>query len=208
MLAIHLTKVTAICWGSGCGGLSTDAGRIRDSVCDRGRLPAVSRRPALASRVPLSRLWRLDGLVRRAPLGMQGLRPADVGDRRDDFPRYPHAVDHLVPSDVVGDGDQDGHQRVGSATYLGSRELSDRLGLAPQTPPRHGSTWAQSLVRPAWNRRSLDRRAGRRARTVHQEESLDYCGGRGGRPRYGARSACIASPMPPRRRCRRLSTRS
>ena len=57
MLGIHLTQVTPRCSVGPGGGLPARPTRIRVSLCERGGLPRLSVRLALARGFPLSKVW-------------------------------------------------------------------------------------------------------------------------------------------------------
>ena len=63
----------------------------------------------------------------------------------------------LVPSGVLGDQPEERGQHHGVAARAGLEELQGSLGLAAQTPWRHGATWPGSaagsvskLMKPTW----------------------------------------------------------
>ena len=56
-LGIHLTQVTPRCSVGPGGGLPARPTRIRVSLCERGGLPRLSVRLALARGFPLSKVW-------------------------------------------------------------------------------------------------------------------------------------------------------
>ena len=156
MLAIHLTKVTPTYSGGPRGGLSADAGRIRGAVCDRGRVPALSRRRCAGPTGSAVRAVAERRRGRSATVRVRRLWSPDVGHGRDDLSGHPDAVDHVVPRDVVGDQTKTGTSALGLQRVLG-------LGS-------YQTAWAwlhklrRAMVRPGRDRLSGLRRSRRKPR--------------------------------------------
>ena len=78
--------------------------------------------------MPTLRWWQ--GVARADAAGMCRLWVSDVGDRRDDIPRYADPFGGLVSGDVVGDNAEERRQRSRTAAGVGLEELRDGLDVA------------------------------------------------------------------------------
>ena len=67
--------------------------------------------------------WRQGMAGPRRPVGMLGLRRADFGDGRDDFPGHANSLAGVVPRHVVIGNAKECRQRAGIAAGAGPEEL-------------------------------------------------------------------------------------
>ena len=108
--------------------------------------------PERASAAPTARVTEPTSCRRSGwSTRVRRLRPAGLGDRRDDPRTEQEAARPLVPRHLRGHRVEAGH--LGTATQARARQLSDGVVLAHEDPHRHGP--AQS---GAPGRRGRDRR--------------------------------------------------
>jgi hypothetical protein len=110
---IHLTQVTPICSVRARAGVPAESGRIRGAVRDRGGLSRLSSAAALARWLPLSAVWKHEGMAGAdAPPPVHDLRSTDLDHRGHDFPGHAQTADGLVPSDVGRHRVEGRHERA------------------------------------------------------------------------------------------------
>jgi len=100
-------------------------------------MPGISISAALAGWLPVSGLWRAEGLgIFRFHDAVLALQLTDYGYRRNDLSVQLPSSDVLVPGGVVGHQPEERGERDGVATGAGTEELQDGLDAAAQTAAR------------------------------------------------------------------------